>query len=146
MIMRSRPANIRLINRRLKLPRLLLALSSRKRKDNYKNIPTDFAALTRSLPIRPMHALWEDAGFRSGSRLWRRGFAPAPPGFCALVPLPMRALCRQTDERGMAQHPPGSVEATESALGLLPSISLSSAQSGLILLRREKRRNLCGGF
>jgi hypothetical protein len=52
MIMRFRPANIRLINRRLKLPRLLLALSSRKRKDNYKNIPTDFAVLTWSLHIR----------------------------------------------------------------------------------------------
>jgi hypothetical protein len=56
MIMRFRPANIRLINRRLKLPRLLLALSSRKRKDNYKNIPTDFAVLTRSLHIRAMHS------------------------------------------------------------------------------------------
>jgi hypothetical protein len=52
MIMQFRPANIRLINRRLKLPRLLLALSSRKCKDNYKNIPTDFAVLTRSLHIR----------------------------------------------------------------------------------------------
>jgi hypothetical protein len=31
-----------------------------------------------------------------------------------------------------------SVEATESALGLLPSIALSSAQSALILLRRER--------
>ena len=55
MIMRFRPANIRLINRRLKLPRLLLALSSRKRKDNYKN-PTDFAVLTGSLHIRAMHS------------------------------------------------------------------------------------------
>ena len=36
----------------LKLLRLLLALSSRKRKDNYKNIPTDFAVLTWSLHIR----------------------------------------------------------------------------------------------
>ena len=52
MIMRSRPANIRLINRRSNLPRLLLALSSRKRKDSYKNIPTDFAVLTWSLHIR----------------------------------------------------------------------------------------------
>jgi hypothetical protein len=41
----------------LKLLRLLLALSSRKRKDNYKNISTDFAELTRSLHIRPMHSL-----------------------------------------------------------------------------------------
>jgi hypothetical protein len=34
MIMRFRPANIRLINRRSKLPRLLLALSSGKSKNN----------------------------------------------------------------------------------------------------------------
>src|SRR4030081_687118 len=27
-----------------------------KSKDNYKNIPTDFAVLTRSLHIRPMHS------------------------------------------------------------------------------------------
>ena len=56
------------------------------------------------------------------------------------MPLPMRALCQQTDERGMRSIPPGSVEATESALGLLPSTALSSAQSGLILLRWDKRR------
>ena len=42
MIMRFRPANIRLINRRSKLLRLLLALSSGKDKsdDNDKNNPT----------------------------------------------------------------------------------------------------------
>jgi transposase len=59
MIMRFRPANIRLINRRSKLLRLLLALSSRKDKssDNDKNNPTDFAVLTRSLHIRPKHAI-----------------------------------------------------------------------------------------
>jgi hypothetical protein len=49
-IMRLRPANIRLIHRRLKLPQLLLALSSKyhhekKRKGH---------ALTRSLYIRPI--------------------------------------------------------------------------------------------
>ena len=38
----------------LKLLRLLLALSSRKRKDNYKNISTDFAELTRSLHMGQM--------------------------------------------------------------------------------------------
>jgi hypothetical protein len=39
--MRFRPANIRLINRRLKLPRLLLALSSKNNEsnDNNKNNP-----------------------------------------------------------------------------------------------------------
>src|SRR3981189_47635 len=34
--------------------RLLLALSSRKRKDNYKNIPTDFVVFAGSLQNRAM--------------------------------------------------------------------------------------------
>jgi hypothetical protein len=47
MIMRLRRANIRLINRRSKLPRLLLALSSNnKSNDNNKNNPTDVPRLT----------------------------------------------------------------------------------------------------
>ena len=48
MIMRFRPANIRLINRRSILPRLLLALSSKdeKNKNNNKNDPTDLQRLT----------------------------------------------------------------------------------------------------
>jgi len=40
MIMRFRPANIRLINRRSNLPRLLLALYSGKSKSNDKNSRT----------------------------------------------------------------------------------------------------------
>jgi len=53
-IMRFRPANIRLINRRQNLPRLLLALSSNngKNKDNDKNNPIDVQELTGSLHIR----------------------------------------------------------------------------------------------
>jgi hypothetical protein len=52
--MRFRPANIRLINRRPNLPRLLLALSSidDKSNDNSKNNPTDSQVLTGSLHIR----------------------------------------------------------------------------------------------
>jgi len=54
--MRFRPANIRLINRRSNLPRLLLALSSQNGKDNNnnndKNNPTDEQELTGSLHIR----------------------------------------------------------------------------------------------
>jgi hypothetical protein len=52
--MRFRPANIRLINRRSKLPRLLLALSLKngKSNNNGKNNPTDALALTGSLHIR----------------------------------------------------------------------------------------------
>jgi len=42
MIMRFRPANISLINRRLYLPRLLLTLSSKNNdKNNSKNKNTD---------------------------------------------------------------------------------------------------------
>jgi len=46
--MRFRPANIRLINRRPNLPRLLLALSlnNDKSKDNDKNDPIDVQRLT----------------------------------------------------------------------------------------------------
>ena len=59
MIMRFRPANIRLINRRSNLPGLLLALFSGKNKSNgnYKNNHTDHAELTRSLHIRAYHSL-----------------------------------------------------------------------------------------
>jgi hypothetical protein len=48
MIMRFRPANIRLINRRSHLPRLLLALSLNdgKSNDNNKNNPTVVQRLT----------------------------------------------------------------------------------------------------
>jgi len=49
-------------------------------------------------------------------------------------------------KRGCRSIPYRSVEATESALGLLPSIALSSAQSGPILLRRDEELHLCGGF
>ncbi len=72
-----------------------------------------------------------------------RGFAPAPPGFSALVPLPIGIL---EQRKGMPKHPLGSVEATESALGLPPGIALSSAQSVLILLRRERSCNFAGSF
>ena len=61
-IMRFRPANIRLINRRSNLPRLLLALFSEDGEnnsndknndnDNDKNNPTDVQELTWSLHIR----------------------------------------------------------------------------------------------
>jgi hypothetical protein len=52
--MRFRPANIRLINRRSNLLRLLLALfsNSDKSNDNNKNNPIDVQGLTGSLHIR----------------------------------------------------------------------------------------------
>ena len=59
MIMRLRHANIRLINRRSKLPRLLLALPSKNGKSNNKdkNNPTYAQGLTGSLHIRAKKVL-----------------------------------------------------------------------------------------
>ena len=56
--MRFGPANIRLINRRANLPRLLLALFSKKqkRKNNHKNNPMGAQELTGSLHIRTLRA------------------------------------------------------------------------------------------
>jgi len=62
-IMRFRPANIRLINRRSNLPRLLLPLSSKniKRNRKDKNGPTDSQTLTGSLHIRDLSLFEADA-------------------------------------------------------------------------------------
>ena len=68
MIMRFRPANIRLINRRSKLLRLLLALSSGNENANHQNKPIDLAQLTRSLHIRPI-ALIENLAWRDSLSL-----------------------------------------------------------------------------
>ena len=61
-IMRFRPANIRLINRRSLLPWLRLALSSikGKSKDDNKNNPIDVQRLTGSLHIRGSLAYGRD--------------------------------------------------------------------------------------
>jgi hypothetical protein len=72
------------------------------------------------------------------------GFAPAPPGFGALVPVPMRGLYPHVIKKGCSGIPPRSVEAPESALGLLPSRALSSAQFALIITAARRRmRPLC---
>jgi hypothetical protein len=39
------------------------------------------------------------------------GFAPAPPGFSALMPLPIGSYCEQIAKGGCRNIPPGSVEA-----------------------------------
>jgi hypothetical protein len=68
--MRSRPANIRLINRRSNPPRLLLALSS----ENGNNNPTHSQGLTGSLHIRDGSHPGERAGWfwQSRPRLYRQ--------------------------------------------------------------------------
>ena len=68
------------------------------------------------------------------------GFAPVPLGFSALMPVPMRGLYQPLMKKGCRGIPPRSVEATESALGLLPSMALSSAQLRLIITAGGERR------
>ena len=64
-----------------------------------------------------------------------------PPHLQDLLPGASPDSGLAADEKGMPEHPLyRSVEATESALRLLPSIALSSAQSGLILLGRDIQR------
>jgi len=65
MIMRLRHANIRLINRRSKLPRLLLALPSENGKNNSndKDNPIDAQALTGSLHISASGCSASERGF-----------------------------------------------------------------------------------
>jgi hypothetical protein len=83
---------------------------------------------------------------RSGRALGRKcwvvsssgGLAPAPPGFSALVPLPMGGVNPRL-KKGCYGIPLRSVEATESALRLLPSRALSSAQFVLIITRPGRR-------
>jgi hypothetical protein len=86
--------------------------------------------------------------------LQKEGWWPAKPAG-ALPPHPQDlalwclsrcwAFASRQLKGGCRSIPPGSVEATESALGLLPSMALSSAQSGLILLRQDKRRIFARG-
>jgi hypothetical protein len=68
-IMRFRPANIRLINRRSNLPRLLLALSSKSIKcnGNDKYNPTNSQRLTRSLHFRDLSTIDESESKRGPS-------------------------------------------------------------------------------
>jgi hypothetical protein len=63
-----------------------------------------------------------------------------------LVPLPIESFAGQIAKGGRRSIPLVSVEATEAALGLLPSIALSSAQSALILQRVIREADVCGWF
>ena len=68
MIMRFRPANIRLINRRSNLPRLLLALSSINGKCNDKNNTTNVQGLTGHSISGRLNEAAAAASFKSASR------------------------------------------------------------------------------
>jgi hypothetical protein len=78
--MRFRPANIRLINRRSKLPRLLLALPSEIGKSNNKDNPIDTQGLTGSLHIRAFSEFGNSVNFIAAS------WAVAPDGRASFRP------------------------------------------------------------
>ena len=79
MIMRFRPANISLINRRHYLPRLLLTLSS---KYNNKNNPSDLQILTgHTISISKLHFRCEGRGAPIERRCYARAFSSSK---CAL--------------------------------------------------------------
>jgi len=80
--MRFRPANIRLINRRLNLPRLLLALSSTngKSNDNDKINPTDSQGLT-GYSISDEWSFVEERGSRLGPAQKRESPDGQPFGY-----------------------------------------------------------------
>jgi hypothetical protein len=61
-----------------------------------------------------------------------RGALPPPPQDLSLCCL-SRSGFLPVSEKGIPWHPLRSVEATESALGLLPSMALSSAQLAVII-------------
>jgi len=63
MIMRFRPANISLINRRHYLPRLLLTLSSKNKKQKQ---PHQFADVDRVTPYQLPDSRSERSRFRGG--------------------------------------------------------------------------------
>jgi len=82
--------------------------------------------------------------FRNGlcGRRRLQGLCPRAPRIYRLVPLPMLGSLQETDEKGGAEVSPLSIGRGQSALGLLASSALSSAQFGHILLGRDKRRIL----
>jgi hypothetical protein len=78
MTMRFRPANIRLINRRSNLPRLLLALSSINGKSNDKNNTTNVQGLTG-------HSISGRKGVVGQFETILKGHGGAPPGSRAAI-------------------------------------------------------------
>jgi hypothetical protein len=111
--MRFRPANIRLINRRPNLPRLLLALSSENDKNNDKNKnndnPTDSQRLTGSLHIRAFPPVTvnrirhESAVF--GKTAWRPVASMDTIREDALIGLAHPAFCDQLTADAKAAYP-----------------------------------------
>jgi len=67
------------------------------------------------------------------------GPAPNPPGFTAFIPIP-RPLNLALNETERRKRRPASVLDSGSALGLLPSIALSSAQTGDIVVQNCGRK------
>src|ERR1700739_1485836 len=104
-----------------------------------------FTALTRvqippGTPYKSMHyesapMLQKEASVAGATC---RGFAPAPPGFSAFVPLPIRTFCEQIAKGGCRSIPLDRSRPLSRRSGCLPAWALPSAQSGLILLPADE--------
>ena len=75
------------------------------------------------------------------------GFAPAPPGFIALVPLPIESFCGQKAKGDAVASPLDRSRPLSRRSGCFPALPCPPLSPGLILLRREAGCNsLCGGL
>ena len=66
------------------------------------------------------------------------GFAPAPPGFSALLPLPMRGFYPHVMKKGCHSIPLDRSRPLSRRSGCFPAGALSSAQLGLIITWRAR--------
>jgi hypothetical protein len=66
------------------------------------------------------------------------GFAPAPPGFNALVPLPIGSFCKQMAKKGCRSIPLDRSRPQSRRSGCFPAWPYPPLSSRQILLRREK--------
>ena len=66
------------------------------------------------------------------------GFAPVPPGFSALLPLPIRSFCEQMAKRGCRSIPLNRSRPLSLRSGCFPAWPYPPLSSRQILLRSEE--------
>src|ERR1017187_9951501 len=85
-----------------------------------------FSTFDRSMHYERAPVLQEE-GWVAGAACG--GFAPAPPGFNALVPLPIGSFCKQMAKGGCRSIPLHRSRPLSRRSGCFPALALSSAQS-----------------
>src|SRR5258708_13922935 len=82
-----------------------------------------------------------EGSFRVCAALWgfAQGFAPAPLGFSALVPLPIGSLCEHIAKGDAVASPLHRSRPLSRRSGRFPAWPCPPLSSGVILPRRENR-------